>query len=393
MIKTKIHLDHIPDPETFYKDYWGKQAFIVKNALKDCDFDHLISGDELAGLALEEDVQSRIVRTAHDNKSWHCANGPFEEAVFQDLGEKNWSLLVQNCDRFHPPTAELLKSFNFSPRWLLDDIMVSFSAPGGSVGPHIDSYHVFLIQGQGKRRWKIGFEPILNEEYIEDIDLKVLKHDFNGEETELTCGDLIYIPPFVPHEGVTLENALTYSVGFLGPSVSELMIEYGHFLAERDQNEQRYTASSLCSQSHGFKLCQNTIEDIQKTLVDSLQSDDFYIWLAGFFSAPRLDDSYEEPETLSSDQILIFLKSGGALYRPEEFKLTITPHNTKKDCLNVGIEGHVFQSPASQQKLLELLITGANINAIALEKLPQTQQSLEIITKLYNARYLHRVAA
>jgi len=149
-------LDKFPDPKEFYETYWGKKPFIVKQSIDPSIFDSLIDGNTLAALAMEDDVKSRIVITEKTGHKWTCKHGPFEEEAFSDLGENNWSLLVQNVEQYHTDTSQLLQHFHFSPRWLMDDIMVSYSTTGGTVGPHTDSYHVFLVQGQGKRRWKIS---------------------------------------------------------------------------------------------------------------------------------------------------------------------------------------------------------------------------------------------
>ena len=205
-------LSAFPDPQTFYADFWNKAPFVVTGGIEAEFIEALIEPDELAGLSLEEEVRARLV--TGPGGGWTCRHGPFEERDFTELGEQGWNLLVHNVEHFHPPVSRLLPEFNFSPRWLLDDIMISYSAPGGTVGPHIDSYHVFLVQGQGRRRWKVGHAPLGEEQYIPDIDLKVLRNEFEGTTVEVGPGDIIYIPPRVPHEGITLDSAMTFSVGF-----------------------------------------------------------------------------------------------------------------------------------------------------------------------------------
>jgi 50S ribosomal protein L16 3-hydroxylase len=226
-------LDALPTPETFFREFWNKKPFVVRAMIPNEVTDVLIDEDHLAGLSMEEEVKSRLVRKGKQKSDWTCDQGPFEAAVFNELGEEDWSLLVQNIDQYHPQTAELLKHFNFCPRWLLDDIMVSFSPTGGTVGAHTDSYHVFLVQGKGKRRWKVANEAIQNEAYVENTSLKILKTAFDGEEITVTEGDVIYIPARFAHEGTSLEPSLTYSVGFLGPTLSEMLIEFGHYIWDK----------------------------------------------------------------------------------------------------------------------------------------------------------------
>lgn len=283
-------LDKFPNIDEFYATYWGRKPFVVRGAIDPKLFDKLIDGDTLAGLSLDEDIKSRIVITAPEGGQWTCEHGPFEEERFSTLGETNWSLLVQNVEKYHIETAELLKSFDFSPRWLLDDIMVSYSTTGGTVGPHTDSYHVFLVQGIGRRLWTVGETPVQNEDYIEGLELKVLKDGVKGKEIEVNIGDVIYLPPHFAHEGITLENAMTFSVGFLGPKMSELFIEYGYYLEETEAYNTRYVGQGLNAESIGETIPQQEQETIKGELLKALHADSFSEWLVEYFSPSTEDD-------------------------------------------------------------------------------------------------------
>lgn len=283
-------LDKFPNADEFYKTYWGRQPFVVKGGITPALFDNFIDGDTLAGLSLEEEIKSRLVTTAPEGGEWSCEHGPFEEARFETLGEKHWSLLVQNVDKYHGGTKALLESFDFSPRWLLDDIMVSYSTIGGTVGPHTDSYHVFLVQGQGKRTWRIGNAPVENEECIEGIELKVLKTGFEGIDVEVEKGDVIYIPPHFAHEGMTHENAMTFSVGFLGPKMSELLIEYGYYLEQNEPDNTRYQGVGLNTQTAGAQMSLEAKENIKVQLLDTIHAQSFSAWLSDYFSPSKEDD-------------------------------------------------------------------------------------------------------
>ncbi len=277
-------LDRFPTADEFYKTYWGQKPFVVRGGINSALFDTLIDGDTLAGLSLEEDIKSRLVMTAPAGGKWTCEHGPFEEERFSTLGSKNWSLLVQNVEKHHTDTAELLNSFEFSPRWLLDDIMVSYSTTGGTVGPHTDSYHVFLVQGIGRRCWTIGNSPLEKKDWIEDIELKVLKEPVDGEDIEVTTGDVIYIPPHFSHEGKTLENAMTFSVGFLGPKMSELFIEYGYYLDQTERHNKQYLGEGLTAQSASLEISTPAQDTIKNDLLNTLHADSFSKWLVEYFS-------------------------------------------------------------------------------------------------------------
>jgi len=283
MTDAVITLSSFPIVTEFYKTYWNKRPFVVKAAISDDVLGGLIPADEVAGLSLEEDVRSRIVKAGKTPQDWACEHGPFVEDTFTNLPDENWSLLVQDVEKFHPPTAELITPFGFSPKWLIDDVMVSYSVPGGGVGPHLDSYHVFLVQGQGSRTWKLGREAVSDESYIENIDLKILKDDFVGDTFEVTRGDVIYIPPRFPHAGETLVESLTYSIGFLGPSLSEMMVEFGQFIEENENLNKRYDADLLNPSSAGDDMADQEVDNFRATLIEAIKSEHFDGWLRDYF--------------------------------------------------------------------------------------------------------------
>lgn len=283
MSKTAESLLSFPDEVEFYQNYWNKKPFVVRKGVSEIIINGLISADELAGLSLEEDIRSRIVRSGKTPQDWICEHGPFEEAIFSSLPERNWSLLVQDVEKNHPSTADILDPFGFSPCWLIDDVMVSYSTPGGGVGPHLDSYHVFLIQGMGKRSWKIGREKIRKEKYIEGIDLKILSEEFIGDEFEVETGDVIYIPPLFPHSGETIDESMTYSVGFLGPSMAELLIEFGHYIEEQESLNSRYDGGQLDANSSGEDMDESEVNNFRTSLTDLIRSDQFEEWLRRYF--------------------------------------------------------------------------------------------------------------
>src|SRR5690606_35155678 len=157
--------------EEFLRDYWQKKPLLIRQAFP--DFESPLSADELAGLSLEEEVESRIVLELGATP-WELRHGPFTEDDYRTLPERDWTLLVQAVDQFVPEVAELLQAFRFLPSWRLDDVMISYAAPGGSVGPHFDSYDVFLLQTQGHRRWKIGQMCEADSPLLEHPDLRIL---------------------------------------------------------------------------------------------------------------------------------------------------------------------------------------------------------------------------
>ena len=196
------------------------------------DFESPIQPEDLAGLACEEGTLSRIVAHDRARDAWLLRHGPFDEAMFPDMPHHDWTLLVQDVDKWDADVAALLDAFDFLPRWRIDDIMVSFAAPGGSVGAHVDQYDVFLLQALGHRRWQIDAsdEPV-RPDFRNDVELKLLREFHPTHEWLLRPGDMLYLPPGVPHHGVAEDACLTFSVGMRAPSAAELLGDFVDTLA------------------------------------------------------------------------------------------------------------------------------------------------------------------
>lgn len=234
MIQPQYNLNHaVFDAVDFLRDYWQQQPIVIRNAF--LGFEDPISPDELAGLAMELGVDSRII--SQKNSAWHVEHGPFEQ--FDSLPASHWTLLVQAVNEHVPVANELLRAFRFLPDWRIDDLMVSYSTPHGGVGSHVDQYDVFIIQGQGRRRWQVGKKEPLKT-LLPHPDLKQTE-PFNPIIDEvLEPGDMVYIPAGFPHCGASEQASLNYSVGFRAPSQSELLTALADFAADRDIFQTRF---------------------------------------------------------------------------------------------------------------------------------------------------------
>jgi 50S ribosomal protein L16 3-hydroxylase len=227
----------------FLRHYWQKRPLLIRNA-----FPGLVSPltpEDLAGLACEEAALSRIV--AHDpaHDAWQLRHGPFPEELFPTLPDHDWTLLVQDVDKWDADVAALLPAFSFLPRWRIDDVMVSFAAPGGSVGAHVDQYDVFLLQGQGHRRWRIDSRPGASTAFRDDAELKLLKQFEPDHDWVLGPGDMLYLPPGVPHHGVAEDACLTFSIGMRAPSAAELLGDFVDTLVAGSDDSVRYADPDL----------------------------------------------------------------------------------------------------------------------------------------------------
>ncbi|MCA0395431.1 MAG: cupin domain-containing protein, partial [Proteobacteria bacterium] len=225
-------------PARFLRDYWQKTPLLIRGAFP--DFVSPIEPEDLAGLACEELALSRLIQHDRARDAWQVRQGPFPEDLFPTLGDRDWTLLVQDVDKWDADIAALLAKFDFLPRWRIDDIMVSFAATGGSVGAHVDQYDVFLLQAQGHRRWLVdaGDHPPLG--FRDDVELKLLREFTPTHDWVLGPGDMLYLPPGVPHHGVAEDPCLTFSVGMRAPSAAELMGDYIDTLAAEADDAIRY---------------------------------------------------------------------------------------------------------------------------------------------------------
>ena len=227
----------------FLHDYWQKKPLLVRNAFP--GFVSPIEPEDLAGLACEEAALSRLIQHDRERNAWKVRHGPFAEEEFPGLGDRDWTLLVQDVDKWDADIAALLPKFDFLPRWRIDDVMVSFAATGGSVGAHVDQYDVFLLQAQGHRRWQIDTREAPPLHFRKDVELKMLQRFTPDHDWVLGPGDMLYLPPGVPHHGVAEDPCLTFSVGMRAPSAAELLGDFVDTLASESDDGLRYADPDL----------------------------------------------------------------------------------------------------------------------------------------------------
>ncbi|MCD9031993.1 cupin domain-containing protein [Luteimonas sp. Y-2-2-4F] len=230
-------------PARFLRDYWQKRPLLIRNAFP--GFVSPIAPEDLAGLACEDGVLARIVSHQREGDRWLLRQGPFEESLFPGLPDRDWTLLVQDVDKWDADVAALLPHFDFLPRWRIDDIMVSFAATGGSVGAHIDQYDVFLLQAHGHRRWQIDDRPDPPLGFRPDVELKLLQRFDPSHDWVLAPGDMLYLPPGVPHHGVAEDPCLTFSVGMRAPSAAELVGDWVDAMIAEADDALRYRDPDL----------------------------------------------------------------------------------------------------------------------------------------------------
>ncbi|WP_312319142.1 cupin domain-containing protein [Stenotrophomonas sp.] len=233
---------------TFLRDYWQKRPLLIRQAFP--DFQTPVQPEDLAGLACEETALARLISHDRANDGWSVRTGPFQEEDFPGMPDHDWTLLVQDVDKWDPDVRALIQHFDFLPRWRMDDVMISFAATGGSVGAHVDQYDVFLLQAYGHRRWQIDASESINGkrpplDFRDDVDIKLLKRFKVTHDWVLAPGDMLYLPPNVPHNGVAEDPCLTFSFGMRAPASAELISDYLDTLIMDASEDIRYQDPDL----------------------------------------------------------------------------------------------------------------------------------------------------
>ncbi|GAB3012544.1 cupin domain-containing protein [Bowmanella dokdonensis] len=293
------------DPHTFLANYWQKQPLLIRGGF--VDFIDPLDEHDLAGLAQEPDVDSRIV--SNQGQKWQASQGPFED--FEPYCQGKWSLLVQSVDRYLDEASDLLNAFNFIPRWRLDDLMVSYSVPGGGVGPHVDQYDVFIIQGKGSRRWQVGAAKPLTELQPHPLLRQVEPFTPILDEV-LQSGDILYIPPGFPHAGEALSDCLNYSVGFRAPNQQELLSSFADYVLDQQETSQRHQDPGLSLREFQHEITRQDKEALRALMLKAFDGEGFDQWLGSFLSeaGPAPSDNNHEFQMVTTEQISAHLQAG-----------------------------------------------------------------------------------
>jgi 50S ribosomal protein L16 3-hydroxylase len=337
------------DKAFFLSEVWQKKPMVIRQGFK--QFIDPLDENELAGLAQEEDIDSRIV--AFDKGNWNVSHGPFDD--FEDVCMGAWSLLVQSVDLQIPEADALMRAFDFIPHWRMDDLMVSFSNQQAGVGPHLDQYDVFIVQGKGSRRWNVGPQGSYSEHFPHS-DLRQID-DFDPIISEILLpGDIIYIPPGFPHNGVALEECLNYSIGFRAPSQQEMLSSLADYAIDNSLFTTRYTDSIITPRLFSGEIKKQEAASFKALLQQVLDSDHFSDWLGCFLSQNQAMQRFEEGqhEQFSQDEIGEMLDNGTTFVRQLTIKaVCVEASKGSNHRLTYYIEGQSFCVPASENIMVE----------------------------------------
>ena len=371
--------------DDFFQNYWQKKPLVIRDAIS--DFISPLDPDELAGLACEEEIESRLILEMGGEKPWEVISGPLSEEILKNLPPSNWSLAVQGVDRLIPDVSKLLSYFRFLPNWLLDDVMVSYAPDKGSVGAHIDNYDVFILQAQGKRRWLLGAKPEYNEKYQEGLDIRLLETFEPELEWELNSGDILYIPIRFAHHGIAIGECLNYSIGFRAPTDGELVRSFSSWAIENEMSEEFFSQSNMSLQQSSSEITENSLNQLAHHMKAFIDSSDFKQWFGKHITEPKTFLSpFEEDLCLSNEQLMQKLKSGEVL---------VPAAGLKRSWINSGvpmlfIEGEKIELPKSLSS--EILAFLCDSNEIRIEDVlnfdNSSEKILQLLSLIYNKGYL-----
>lgn len=367
------------DTNAFLTDYWQKKPLLIRNAFP--NFEEIISPDELAGLACEEEVSSRVVVTKDND--WQICQGPFED--YDKFGNSHWQLLVQALNHWHPDSAHFIDAFRFIPDWRFDDLMASFATPKGGVGAHIDNYDVFIIQGEGQRHWTVGekgqYAPKNNDPttpLIEGFEPII--------DVVLEKGDMLYIPPGYPHQGQTLTTAMSYSIGFRAPSQQELFSALADGLIDSNTGLKRFTSTSEPAIANQVSVSHQ--QDMMALITELASSPDSYqAMLGSMLSQNRFElDLCEPDEPYTADMLIEDIEQGAELNRIGGLKM-LQLENDSVD--RVFINGEAFEHSANIATDIALLANQFSFDSQQTQKLTQNEDSLTLVLTLLNRGYFY----
>ena len=347
-------------PSRFLSLYWQKHPLLIRGAL--AGWRVPITAEDLAGLACEESVLARIVCRDRKQANWVLLPGPYKEASFTALPAQDWTLLVQDVDKWDADVAGLLDFVRFLPTWRIDDVMVSYATDGGGVGPHVDQYDVFLVQGKGRREWSICTDRHASHALRPRTDLKLLAEFSPTHRFMLEPGDVLYLPPNLPHDGVAQGECMTFSIGMRAPAESELLLDLAEHLAEQMPDTLRYADPDL-RPARAPGLIDAAALDRARALLgpfaQRIKGVEFAVWFGRMVTRYRsaaLIAGNGQPVAL--EQVRAALTSGRALLRHPFARFAWLEHGS--DGASLFAAGHMIHCPRA---LAEALCAHARIEA------------------------------
>jgi len=366
------------DTISFLRDYWQQQPMVIRQGFQ--NFSDFLDENDLAGLSELEEVDSRIIQ--NHQQQWHITHGPFDD--FDKVCQGDWTLLVQGVDRYISEAAQLMEAFSFLPYWRMDDLMISYATPGAGVGPHFDQYDVFLVQGKGRRRWKVGRPgdhlPVFPHPQLAQIE------PFEPViDVVLEAGDILYVPPGWPHEGVAEAPCLTYSVGFRAPDQQQLVNALPDIFDESGTQNVRYTDSGRQPASHPGKISRAELTTLKSMILETVTQPQWEQALLRMLSDQQLP--LQTPEALIHAQQLPGLIEQGAEYSRVPGCRPVFCEQAASTTLTFYINGEAFSYAGENRSLILVLLEGEPIDNIFVKNYTPDSAFYELLATLINKGY------
>lgn len=373
--------------ERFLAEYWQKKPLFIKGAFP--AFESPLDPDELAGLSCEPFVESRLV-IENGATPWELRHGPFADDTFHALPKEKWTLLVQGVDAWVPEVAALVEPFRFVPNWRIDDVMISFAAVGGGVGPHYDNYDVFLLQGRGRRRWEIGGLCDAATPLRPHPDLRILQTFDATEGWDCEPGDLLYLPPRLAHDGVALDSAcMTISVGFRAPGVADMINDYSLTVSDRIPDEDRYADPDLAPQDNPGEITPAAVARVRELILSRLDdTDSLGAWFGKYVTEPKREDILDPPdEPVGADGVRRSLAEGADLRRNEGSRFAF--QERRGGGLRLFVDGEGYLCAGAAADLGRLLCAEVVLPAERLKPMLTDAHALALLGELVDRGSLY----
>ncbi|MCO4838061.1 MAG: cupin domain-containing protein [Oceanospirillaceae bacterium] len=386
-ISSLAPLSHLGDLSVaeFITDYWQQKPVCIRNAVSFQEA--LLEVDELAGLALESEVESRLIENDGDIKDWRVTHGPLTEGDFNKERDFPWTLLVQGVDCFVPQVHDFLAKFRFLPSWRLDDIMVSYATKGAGVGAHYDRYDVFLIQGEGQRLWQVGQTCNENSPLMAHDQLSLLDQFHMTQEFILNPGDMLYVPPLIAHKGVAVSDAcVTYSVGFRSPSHAEVL---STFADDRGMDMSADLRLKDCGfTTNSGEISALDIEGLMTLMRDQITPENVAQWFGKHSTEPKhngLDMAEEAMDLIELESII--KDAYGVLRVSEGVRLAYTWQGDGG--LTLFVQGDALPCPPEATAFVEAISNQWLLEVDEMAQLVNNDAAKAMLLILHNQGYLY----
>jgi 50S ribosomal protein L16 3-hydroxylase len=358
-------------PDQFMKRHWHKKPLLIRQGLP--NFQPLLDRKSLLDMAAQEGVESRLV--VRKPQGWNLKHGPFSRTALPPFKQKAWTLLVQGMDLHDEAVHQWMQQFRFIPDARLDDVMISYATDGGGVGPHFDSYDVFLVQAQGQRRWRIGRQKDL--QFQDDVPLKILANFEPEAEYILNPGDILYLPPLYAHDGDAVGECMTYSVGFRAPRQGELARELLMGVAEEAMEsglEAVYRDPAQTAVSHAAALPAGLQQFAREAIQQALKDPHLLDCLLGeYLTEPKAQVWFDNSEP----------------FEPHWPQAVVLDRRTRMlhDAHHVFINGESFKASGRDARWMKQLANERHLDARSVAQF--SSGALELLTDWCDAGWVH----